>query len=315
MLSVGSTALAMVLALHPFSAPSTGFARQALVLAPAPGEAAQPGWDDPPAEGTPTDAPASDTPATGEVPPPTVTPATAPPPSSIPTVVPPPGANAKPRYNKGTGLIIGASITGGLGWVAALARLAFVKQCEKAARDADSVETGLSAGGTCLFRAGLGNAALIIPQYTLNAATWGLAAGAGAVRGRYDGVEDAWSGKPSAKTGGFIGAGAAILAVGVVGRIVAASTVGQPFKKLQPDAEGNIDASGFAAALRARMIGVQLSSAMIGLGAGLLAYGVAYRKHNTAQHKVIQQVRVAPELNVDPASGVGYGGVALSGRF
>jgi hypothetical protein len=306
----------MVLALHPFSAPSTGFAQRALVVAPdaAPGDA-QPGWDDPPAEGTPTDAPATDASASGEVPPPTVTPATAPPPSSIPTVVPPPGANAKPQYNKGTGLIIGASITGGLGWVAALARLAFVKQCEKAARDADSLETGLSAGGTCLFRAGLGNAALIIPQYTLNAATWGLAAGAGAVRGRYDGVEDAWSGKPSRKTGGFIGAGAAILAVGVVGRIVAASTVGLPFKKLEPDAEGNIDASGFASALRARMIGVQLSSAMIGLGAGLLAYGVAYRKHHRAQIKVIQQVRVAPELNIDPATGMGYGGVALSGRF
>jgi hypothetical protein len=311
-----AVSLAFVIALHPFAAPSSGFAQRAIAAAPdpvaEPSDTAQPGWDDPPAEETPTAA----TP-TSDVPPPTVTPATAPPPASpLPTVaVPPPGANAKPNYRKGTGLIIGASITGGLGWIAALTRLAFVKQCENALREADTLETGVGAGTTCIFRAGVGNVALIIPQYTLNAATWGLAAGAGAVRGRYDGVEDAWSGKPSKKTGGFIGAGAAILAVGVVGRITAAALVGEPVKHLQPDASGHIDAAGFASAYRARLVGVQLSSAMIGLGAGLLAYGVSYRKHHREQNKVIKQVRIVPDLNFDPTNGMGYGGVALSGRF
>lgn len=308
MVAATASALALVLALHPFSTPSAAFAQRATATATSaePGSDVQPGWDDPPAEEA---AP------TGEVPPPEVTPATAPPPSSVPTVALPPGGNAKPKYTKGTGLIIGASITGGLGWIAALTRLAFVKQCENAIEDAGDLQSGAAAGWTCFARAGVGNVALAIPQYTLNAATWGLAAGAGAVRGRYDGVEDAWSGKPSRKTNAFIGAGAGLLALGIVGRITAAATVRLPFRHVLVEDPADIDAKAFARDYRARLIGVQLSSAVIGLGAGLLAYGVAYKKHHSEQSKVIQQVRVTPDFNLDPRSGMGYGGLALSGRF
>ncbi|MBK6919187.1 MAG: hypothetical protein IPH07_17465 [Deltaproteobacteria bacterium] len=297
-----STSLALSLAFSPWSADAPVVAGPTLHLA-APDAEGDKSWDDVAAE----DA---------EVPPPTPTEddeTLAPAPASTPAPVPTKAnANAKPEYRKGTGLIVAASITGGIGWALGLTRMAFVQQCVDAAKSADSIDTGASAGSKCLLRAGAGNLGLGILQYGFNIATWGLAPAAGAVRGRWDGVDRAWSAKARRKAGVFIGVGAGVLALGVIGRITAAVLVGRPFRHLDPT---NFDADAFSRDYRLRLFGVQLSSAAIAAGAGLLAFGVAHGKAYDAQSKFLKQVRVAPAFNLDPRSGSSYAGVALSGRF
>ncbi|MFO0636860.1 MAG: hypothetical protein U0168_28860 [Nannocystaceae bacterium] len=298
-------ALAVTLAFNPYAVGGVASSRGAVAELAAPAEDGQPGWDEIEAEGK-TDAPKEEPATTTAAPTPT------------PAPKPAADANAKPSYRKGTGLIIGASITGGLGWVLGLTRMAFVKKCSDAIQDANNAQKGFSAASTCFTRAGLGNLLLLPFQYTLNAATWGLAPAAGAVRGRYDGVEHAWARRPSRKAGVFIGVGAGVLALGVIGRIVAAAMVGAPFKKLSADAlaadpDGAVD--DFARAYRLRLFGVQISSASIALGAGLLAFGAAYRKNYDAQSKFLKQVRIMPDVQIDPRVGLGSAGLAVSGRF
>jgi hypothetical protein len=288
-----SLSLASVLAFHPYSAPSA---------APT---GTQPGWDEVEAE-TAADA-ATDAATAGEVPPPTVDPANVAP---APAAAAPAPAVAKPEYKKGTGLIIGASITGGLAWIVGLTRMGFVKQCQDKLEESEDIPTGTEAAKTCFLRAGAGNVALAFLQVPLNWATWGLAPAAGVVRGRYDGVDAAWEKKQARKTAAFIGAGAAVLAVGIIGRITAAALVLRPYQKL---ADGDVD--GFFGGIRGRLFGVQLSSAAIGLGAGLLAYGVAYRKNFDSENRRLQQVRLTPQLNFDPTRGTSYTGLAMTGRF
>lgn len=303
---LASLSIATVLAFHPYSAPSPS---AYLRVAPAEGEAdKQPGWEDVEADAAP--------PATEEPPAPTVDPASVPPP------VPAPPPVAKPQYNKGTGLIIGASVTGGIAWILGLTRMAFVKQCTDQLQASSDVPTGLSAVNACAFKAGAAGAAMGIVQVPMNWATWGLAAGAGAVRGRYDGVEQAWAKGESKKTGAFVGAGAALIAVGAVGRIVAGVMVFRPYRNFADDLstattddDTNAAVDRLSGAIRGRLFGLQLSSAMIGAGAGLLAYGIAYRKNFESEGVRLQQVRLAPEFNMDRASGSMYTGLALSARF
>jgi hypothetical protein len=293
---IAPSLIAISLAMSPYSAP-TGVFRVA-----GPASEAQPGWDEVEADSTP---PASES----DVPPPEVTPADVPPPS--PGTPPPP---VKPDYSKGTGLIIGAAVTSGLAWAASFTRMAFVAQCQRAVEDAagedGDVETGFAAASRCFFRAGAGNVGLALVQIPLNWASWGLSPAAGVVRGRHDGVEDVWAKKEAKKYGAFIGAGAGLLAVGVIGRITAAALSTAPYNKL---ADGDVD--GFSTALRLRYFGVQLSAATIAAGAGLLAYGVAYKKNHESESARVQQVRIAPTYLVDRGSGERITGLAVSGRF
>lgn len=297
LMPIAPSLLAVTLAMSPYSAPMGAFR----VAEPA--SEAQPGWDEVEAETTP---PATD----GEVPPPEVTPTDVPPPAS-PAIPPPPG---KPTYNKGTGLIIGAAVTSGLAWAASFTRMAFVSQCQRAVEDASDengdIDTGVGAATKCFFRAGAANLGLAIMQVPLNWASWGLSPAGGFVRGRYDGVEDAWGKQEARKFGAFIGAGAGLLAVGVVGRITAAALSTAPYKKL---ADGDVD--GFGTSLRLRYFGVQLSAATIAAGAGLLAYGIAYKNNYEGESARVQQVRIAPTYLVDRGSGERITGLAVSGRF
>ncbi len=308
MSGLASLSIATVLAFHPYSAPTTaGY----LHAAPAPptGET-QPGWDEVEAEN------AAETAATtAEVPPPTVDPA---------NVAPAPApAIAKPEYKRGTGLLIGAGVAGGVAWILGLTRMGFVKQCTDQLQSTDDVPTGTEAVRTCSFKAGAANAIMAIFQMPANWASWGLAAGGGAVRGRYDGVEQSWLNGKSKKTGAFIGAGAALLAVGVIGRVTAGVLVFRPYRNFANDLvdagtdTGKVDdaVDRFSGAVRGRLFGLQLSSAMIGAGAGLLAYGVAYRKNFDSENRRRQQVRVAPQLDFDPRTGASFTGIAMSGRF
>lgn len=256
----------------------------------------QPGWDDPVDEATDAPTTEPDEPApVGETAPEPV-------PVPTPTVPPPQGPPQRPDVSNGTGLIIGASITGGLAWVAGLTRMAFVSRC---ARDIENGTLGDGSAAGCVFQAGVANIVLYPVQWTLNYATWGLAPAAGAIRGRHDGIAYAYDGLPERNPGGFIGSGAALLGVGVIGRIVMYPMF---YRAIGTCVE---DASKCMTHLRLQSFGVQLSSAMIGAGAGLLAYGIAYNSSSKKYGRLLQQhsVRVAPQLGWD------YTGMALSGRF
>jgi len=300
MSAFASLSIATALALHPYAAPRTA---GLLHVAPATAEPSppvgDPTWDEVEAEAEAAAETAAD------APPPPVVPSPAP---EVTTVPQPP---VKPDYNKGTGLIIAAGVTGALALAVGFTRMGLVKQCQNALQDADGVtsEQGIAAANTCFRGAGAANLAMVPLQWALNWATWGLAAGGGVVRGRWEGVEHVWAKRQAKKSGAFIGAGAALLAVGVIGRITAAALVARPFEKL---AEG--DADGFATALRLRYLGVQLSSSAIGVGAGLLAFGIAYRKTYRSESGRVQQVRVSPVLGTGGVGGA-YSGFSFTGQF
>lgn len=307
---VASSIIATTLAFQPYSAPAL-IRSGAAPAAAEPTDGEQPGWDD--VEGP--DNAAQQVAEGTEPPPPTTTPTEGTAPAK------PPAEIVKPGYSKATGLIIGASITGGLAWVIGLSRMAFVKQCENAINGATddetaSPETGFAAASKCFFGAGVGNAALGVIQVPMNWATWGMAIGAGVMRGRYEGTEHAWSGHEPRKANAFIGGGAAVLAVGVIGRIMTASFALRPYKEYgEGCGTGNCDTEKLFRSIRLRMFGVQMSSAMIAAGAGLLAFGVVYRKNFDSETRRLQDVRVSPVLSTDPASGTSYTGFSLTGRF
>jgi hypothetical protein len=305
-----SLTIASTLAFHPYSAPSM-FRAGVAPAAAEPTEGEQPGWDD---VETPDNAAEQVVEGT-EAPPPTTTPTEG--------TAPPTAAPVKPEYNKGTGLIIGASITGGLAWAMGLARMGFVKQCENAINGASegetaSPQTGVGAAYTCFAKAGVGNVTLGILQVPMNWATWGMAIGAGIVRGRYEGTEHAWSGEKQRKANAFIGAGAGMLAVGVIGRIMAAALAVTPYKVYAESCSTSADACDadkLFRGIRMRLFGVQLSSAMIAAGAGLLAFGVVYRKNYESESIRLKQVRFSPVLSTDPYTGASYTGFSVTGRF
>jgi hypothetical protein len=321
-----SSSIAVTLAFSPFSVelPHASMAGPAAgdagAPAPAPAQEAKPeeSWDEPADSGTPpTGAPPGGDAASGDPPPPTASSTELP----APTLAPPPALTAPPPQRKGTGLIVAASITGTLGWTFALTRMAFVKQCGDQLESTSDVETGTQAAWTCFARAGVANILLLPVVWGFNIATWGLAPAAGATRGKYDGTQAAFFGKPDKKAGGFIGAGAGLLAVGVIGRITAAALFARPFRHLDPN---NFDFDAFGREYRIRMFGVQLSSATIALGAGLLAYGIAYKanrgkwehyRKNPGAPQPRAQLRIVPSFDLDPRTGMASSGMMMSGRF
>jgi len=116
---------------------------------------------------------------------------------------------------------------------------------------------------------------LSVAGWFANWATWGLSAGAGAVRGKHDGVAYAWDGHPDRTAGGFIGGGAAMLGVGVVG--IGVSRVLAVTKILQCDV--NVDINNCVTrGFRGYFAGIQVSSALVAAGLGVMVYGIVYRK-------------------------------------
>jgi hypothetical protein len=224
-------------------------------------------------------------------------------PVTTPTLdAPPPQAVVqRPDVSKATGLIVAASVTGGLAWVVGLTRMAIISRC---ARQIEEGELGDGSFG-CIFRAGTASLVLFPTQWTLNYATWGLAPAAGAIRGRHDGVAYAFDGVPERSAGAFIGSGAALLGVGVIGRIAMYPMFGRALRGCVDDG------SKCLTHLRLQAFGVQLSAAMIGAGAGLLAYGIAYNSSSKKYGRLLDQhaIRVAPQIGFD------YTGLGLSGQF
>ncbi len=280
---------------------------------------AQSGWDDvekkgegeePADSGGQWDNTSGENPDAGEAgDPTTTTTTTAPPPTPQPIGV------DRPDTKKGTGLIIGAAAAGGVGWILSFVRMGLVTQCVDAVEDAGNADAGFAAAQTC-WKAGRANLFTLPVQYFANLASWGLAAGAGVVRGKHDGVAAAWDGKPKRAAAAFIGGGAALLSIGVIGRIASAALVFRPFRAL---ASIPPDGDKFALQYRLRLFGVQASSASIAAGLGLMVYGIVYNKNLRQQGKRLgrpqAELQVAPDFNLAPGSGLGYTGVALNGRF
>jgi hypothetical protein len=285
-----SIVVALALALHVAPSPHTT-APLGWLQEPEP----QAGWDDPVDEPTETDTPVDGDLSTEEVAP------TDPVPAPTPTVPPAQAIPQRPNVSKGTGLIVAASVTGGLAWVVGLTRMAIISRC---ARQIEDGELGDGSFG-CIFRAGTASLILFPTQWTLNWATWGLAPAAGAIRGRYDGVAYAFDGDPDRSTGAFIGSGAALLGVGVIGRIAMYPMFGRALSGCVEDGAKCLTH------LRLQAFGVQLSAAMIGGGAGLLAYGIAYNSSSKKYGRLLDEhaLRIAPQVGLD------YTGLALSGRF
>lgn len=286
-LGLSSLLVASTLVLHPLS--TTTLARAAEPVA-------DPSWDEP--EDPVTDPAATPTEADPAE-------AAMPEPEPTPPIQPAPLLATRPTPPKGLGLMIAASVTGGLAWVTVFARLAAIDRCKTAAGQAVlGNESGFQAASAC-FRSAGSLVSLTPLGWLLNDATYGLAPAAGVFRGRYDGVNAAWDGKPMRNTKVLIGVGAGLLGVGVVGRIATMVAFLRQF---------NVDRLFQRYPLSAHFVLAQLSAASIAGGAGMLGYGLAYEKQFTTEDTRrkaagLANVRIAPQL------GWSYSGISVTGRF
>lgn len=294
-LGLSSLIVASTLVLHPFSTN---------MLASAPEPVPDPSWDEPeePVADPATD-PARD-PAEALAPAPEPAPAPAATPEVVPVAVPGMLPVTRPTSSKGTGLIITAGIVGGLAWLTTIGRMRAITRCT------DAIATGeISASvGQCIFKSGTALLLLTPAGWMTNGATYGLAPGAGMVRGKYDGIAAAWDGAPERTPAAYIGSGAALLGLGVIGRVFTMFTFDNSIAKCV----GGADACRNALVLH--YLGSQISSSSIATGAGLLAYGLSYKKNRdgeTDRRKAagLAHVRLSPQL------GWAYNGLSLSGRF
>lgn len=199
---------------------------------------------------------------------------------------PPPPLPTRPIVAKGTGLLVGASVTTGLAWVGALIRSGAVLRCE--------------AEYWCREDAGF-MVALTPLGWVLGASSDVLAALAGARRGKYDGVAAGWDGAPQRRAGVLKGIGATLLGVGVAGRVTSIAL-------LFRDIAGIGSADGKYLVLHPFI--AQLSSSAISAGGGILAYGIAYDEHRASE---LQRSRLAgvKHPSNDARSGWRYTGVTV----
>jgi hypothetical protein len=270
-----------------------------------------PSWDEPdepaadpaapPAEGTPGN------PADALAPAPV--PTTAPPPV-VP--LPAPAPVIKPVHHSGIGLMIAAGVTGGLGWVIALSKLSALNSCKSAIGEAvlSGGRGGAGAFGQCL-QSTKAMAGLTIPGWIVNDVTYGLAPAAGMYRGRYDGANAAWDGKPQRPAPVFIGVGAGLLAGGIVGRIATFVAFWRQLS-IRRALEGNIPFEKYP--LGAHFVLQQVAAASIQAGGGLLGYGLAYKKSKTTEDGRRKAAGLA-NLSLAPQVGWAYTGLGLTGEF
>lgn len=329
-LGLSSMLVASTLALSPFSTPSMLRAADAAwptggggtpapktetkpaTGTPASGEPApDPSWDEPdpgdPADAT-TPAPTNPGDPSDAVAP---APTTAPPPVLPVPSATPQGIVVKPVVQSGLGLMIAAGATGGLGWVIALSKLAALNKCKSAIGTAVAAGSGgfdavRQCGSSARSMFGLTPIGWIV-----NDVTYGLAPAAGVYRGRYDGTNAAWDGKPQRPVPVFIGVGAGLLAGGIVGRIVTFVAFWRQLS-VSRALEGNIPFDKYP--LGAHFVLQQVAAASVQAGGGLLGYGLSYKRTKTTEdsrRKIggFASVKLAPQL------GFNYNGLALTGEF
>ncbi len=209
--------------------------------------------------------------------------ATVPGPAPATEATSPPQHDTRPwvRRRSGRGLAIGAVATGTVGWGMALGVLG-------------------TRAGECPPPDGCVHAifALSIPRAFANGVALGLAIPAGIRAGRYDAV---WRSSAAAdrRSGVLVAVGAAALGVGTAGWVSAWALR----LTVVPRCDSNACFNGHTA-------GLQTSAAVATTGAGLLAYGLAYR----ASAEKLRSGRTS-SLHLLPSFGAHHSGLTLAGRF
>lgn len=153
-----------------------------------------------------------------------------------------------------------------------------------------------------------------------NSTNFALAPVAGVIRAKYDAARSVKTGEVQRKPAVYIASGAALLSVGIVGR--AAVIVSRAFEREQncPGSEGGerIDEYYNCVGNRTALVfGMHhLSSSAIAGGAGLLAYGVVYKKERRRLEREYGVEKTAAlEFTVQPTLSFDYTGVSANLRF
>lgn len=223
----------------------------------------------------------------------------------------------RPQTRSGVGLAVGAGIAGAAAWGLAIGKIALADRCNRDIESNDSIEnTGdAQAAQVTLYNCFTDIKSILglsVAGWFANWATWGLAAGAGGVRGKHNGVAYAWDGRPKQSAAGFIGGGAAVFGVGVVGIGLSRGLALTNVLKCDIDTEINNCATR---TFRGYFAGVQVSSTLVAVGLGVMVYGLVYRKNRTMfKDRKVANLRIVPDASVMRTSG-DYQGLALTGAF
>jgi len=240
-----------------------------------------------------------------------------------------PGEITIPSYD-GTGMLVTAGLLGGLAAGVMGARVARIQRSctdeglEGMTVTEDNVEMFVTNSAEC-FVAGRGvNAALWVFQAVPNAMSWGFAPAGAMRRAKYDAARSVKTGEVDRSPGAWIGAGAALLSVGAVGRIIVATVRIRGINPLRGVAAGCIPgevATGeffdCYADRNSLLYGMhQLTSSAIGAGAGMLTYGLVYKSERKTIQKVYgHEERATLELSVQPQLSLSYTGASAALRF
>lgn len=232
---------------------------------------------------------------------------------------------------KGLGLMITAGALGAVGWGVMGLRIARIhEKCQADAVDVmsvseDDLEMVTESARDCFINGKGANMGFWFLQAVPNAINWGIAPGAATVRAKYDAARSAKTGEVNRKPGVFIGTGAGLLGVGVVGRIVVMVMQVRSLNPLKGVAAGCIDGAEtqvdeffdcYASGVSLRYGMHQLTSAAVAGGAGLLAYGVVYKRERKNYEKNFGAAPVAKlEFRVQPELSLNYTGVSANLRF
>lgn len=209
--------------------------------------------------------------------------------ASPPPPAPAPVDRSEPRFT-GRGLLIGAGVAGGAGLALNAGRIAWHLSACRPKNDA----YGYGYAGGCLVSA-WGDVFLSVPSWFANMASIGMAGGGGALKGRHD----AWSGKRRDSKKAII-TGAALVGVGATVYLVS--------RLARFAAIGCIDRSNglgcYHGVYIGSTVGIQLGLSTAAVGAGILALGAEYKRHQKRY-----QLQVAPQVAGN------YTGLTISGRF
>ncbi|MEM6994708.1 MAG: hypothetical protein AAF721_29615 [Myxococcota bacterium] len=212
-----------------------------------------------------------------------------------------------PDNKKGLGLIIASGAVGAVAWGMAAAQAGIIaKSCVTGDETVDDAGTTITG---CVTQAGT-FILLTAFKWIPNSVTYGLAPGAGIVRGRWEAQDHAYSGNHDRNGTVFIAAGGAALGVGLIGKIVMWGLIPRTFAcPIDPiDEYGPCVRRRFAG----YFLGQQFLSSSIAAGAGLLAFGIYYNKERAAREKLFfrpDQVRLIPNVTRE------FAGASLAGRF
>lgn len=239
-----------------------------------------------------------------------------------------PAPLAVPDKN-GLGLLIASGAVaavswGTMGWRMAIVRNGCRDDTELETVTEEDIEELVGSGVGCAdarVRSGLAWGLQSIP----NATVWGLAPAGGALRGKYDAARFVLEGGPERNDKLFIGLGASLLGAGAIGRIVVAFIrirslirVDQSYVASCIEGDTTTPEQFFDCYARKNMLhffGHQFTSASVGAGAGLLAYGIAYNKTRDKYQKGQSASQARLQLSIVPQLSVHHTGVAATLRF